>query len=84
MIGVYSFDGNHGMTMGRKYFEWSDAWVMAALFGYNDQFQQIELSKVIAFGDMLNHAIFLPNELSKDYPNLSLVVSLKLMNRNFD
>lgn len=58
------------MTEKNNYFEWSDAWVFLSLSDYDDEFKPIELSNIIGVGDMLNHAIFLSNELRHGFKKL--------------
>lgn len=60
------------MTDRNNYFEWSDAWVFLSLSSYDSEFKPIDLSRIIGFGDMLNHAIFLPNELRQGFRKLHL------------
>ena len=58
------------MTDRNNYFEWSDAWVFLSLSPYNGEFKPIDLSIIIGFGDMLNHSIFLPDELRQGFRKL--------------
>lgn len=60
------------MTAKNNYFEWSDAWVFLSLSNYDNEFKPIELSNIIGIGDMLNHAIFLPDELRQGFRKLIL------------
>lgn len=58
------------MTDKKSYFEWSDAWVFLSLSPYDGEYKPIELSSIIGVGDMLNHAIFLPEELRQGFRKL--------------
>jgi hypothetical protein len=58
------------MTDKKSYFEWSDAWVFLSLSPYDGEYKPIELSSILGFGDMLNHAIFLPEELRQGFRKL--------------
>lgn len=46
-----------------KFFEWSDAWVFASLAGTVDDSGVVDFARLIACGDMLNHAIFEAREI---------------------
>lgn len=58
------------MNDRNNYFELSDAWVFLSLSHYNNEFKPIDLFSIIGFGDMLNHAIFQPNELRQGFRKL--------------
>lgn len=46
-----------------KYFVWSDAWVFASLAGTVGQSGAVEFDRLIACGDLLNHAILSDKEI---------------------
>lgn len=58
--------------LNENYFEWNDAWVFVSLFIYDETFRPVELSEIIASGDMVNHAILMPNELRQGFSKLTL------------
>ena len=53
-----------------NYFCWSDAWVFTALYYSNKDKTKINLSKLIAAGDVLNHAIFTKDEIKNAFIKL--------------
>ena len=61
-----------------NYFEFSDAWVFMALFQYASEWKKIELSNIIAQGDMLNHAIFTLEELNNGFRKLQIKGLIKI------
>ncbi len=58
------------MTDSPTYFDRSDAWFFVAIMDYGTSFKPIDLSQIIAAGDMVNHAIFLPEELRQGFKKL--------------
>ncbi|MBJ2175756.1 hypothetical protein JBL43_15995 [Aureibaculum sp. A20] len=61
-----------------NYFEFSDAWVFMALSNYELEWKKIELTNIIARGDMLNHAIFTLEELSNGFQKLQVKGLIKI------
>ena len=53
-----------------NYFSWSDAWVFTALYFSNKDKKKINLSELIAAGDVLNHAIFTKDEIKNAFIKL--------------
>ncbi len=62
----------------KDYFEYSDGWVFIALFQYNSEWKKIDLTNMIAQGDMLNHAIFTLEELSRGFRKLQTKELIKI------
>jgi len=60
------------------FFEFSDAWVFMALFQYDSKWKKIDLTNIIAQGDMLNHAIFTLEELYNGFQKLQIKGLIKV------
>jgi len=61
-----------------NYYTFSDAWVFMALFQYSSEEKIIDLTNIIAQGDMLNHAIFTLEELSLGFRKLQIKGLIKI------
>jgi hypothetical protein len=48
------------MIVNDKYFSWADCWVITGILWSHPDDAEIDLSAIIAAGDMLNHAIYIP------------------------
>jgi hypothetical protein len=50
-----------------KYFSWNDSWVITAMLWQIEEESEIDLGALIGAGDMLNHAIFIEEELKSGF-----------------
>lgn len=50
-----------------NYFAWSDSWVVAGILWTVPDEAEIDLSSIIRAGDMLNHAVYTPEELKTGF-----------------
>lgn len=62
----------------KDYFEYSDGWVFITLFQYDSEWKKVDLTNMIAQGDMLNHAIFTLDELSNGFRKLQIKELIKI------
>jgi hypothetical protein len=70
--GVEFYVGQTQMLFSaRPTFHWSDAWLLAAIFGANYFESAATLDQIIAYGDVLNHSIFNFEELESGLARLS-------------
>jgi hypothetical protein len=55
------------MNTDEKYFSWYDCWVITGILWSTPDETEIDLSAIIAAGDMLNHAIYTEKELKDGF-----------------
>jgi hypothetical protein len=72
-------DGLVPSGRGRALFEWSDAWVFAALSGAADAAGQVDFSRLVAVADMLNHAIVTADEVRRALDKLHAAGLVEVM-----
>ena len=62
--------------------KWSDAWVFASVFGYDQNERRIDIAEIIGRGDIINHAIFTLDELKSGFKMLQVLKLIKINDGN--
>ena len=71
------------MSQSTSRFLWSDAWLLTAIFWAKRAEGQVSLMKTIAYGDAINHAVFLPEELEGGLARLTEARLIQEVNGHF-